>query len=640
MVRNDGDSIRQDWAARAPRLFRWGLVLTPTILALIAALWLAAPLLQAGAVSLDSARATAFPGEPDGLTRLPHAREPTPPANRPGAFATTGARQIAFSFDRADVPDGDLAVFAPRGGEGRILTNRVPRPSIAASNTPSPVLLDQGAIAVFPRSFLHPGLNRVDLVTEAPLARAWPNGLLFGPAAPLQRAQARQARIHDLAPRLSLVAAAAALIAALALAALQPRRRLWRPAALTGLAAAFVGLPLQAVAGVPADLVRAQADILPPAIAVVLLTLPYAPAPGQGDPALGRMALLGLVLLAAIALPLSEFPGRTAIATAGSVLLTLAAAGAAAWRARPSLTSWSQRPPAETAAALLAATWLLAVAACNSTLLPLIPSLSLEIYAATVGVVLLGGGLLVLIDRCLLAAENLWRQRRALAALVREQGATIDQQQAIIARELTQRAAFEERERLTRDIHDGIGGQLLSLLVRVRVGSIGQRELEVEIQNSINDLRLIVDSLDHAADSFPDALSVVHSRLRRQLETIGLTLVWRQDDRALPLRLTARKALDLFRILQEAFANILKHAEADRVEVDIALGPDSQGAVFTVADNGKGLTGGATDGRGRGLGNIRRRAEGLDGKVEFGPGLDGRGLAVRLTLPAEAGPAS
>jgi len=82
----------------------------------------------------------------------------------------------------------------------------------------------------------------------------------------------------------------------------------------------------------------------------------------------------------------------------------------------------------------------------------------------------------------------------------------ITRQDAELRREIEQKAVLQERQRFTRDMHDGIGGQLLSLLMRVRTGRVGMDGIETEIQSGINDLRLVVDSLDHVGDDLSDAL--------------------------------------------------------------------------------------------------------------------------------------
>ena len=65
-------------------------------------------------------------------------------------------------------------------------------------------------------------------------------------------------------------------------------------------------------------------------------------------------------------------------------------------------------------------------------------------------------------------AERMLRVRRSLTTTIRDQEQKLDEQAAIIEAESRRSAMFEERDRMTRDIHDGIGGQLLSLLMRVR----------------------------------------------------------------------------------------------------------------------------------------------------------------------------
>jgi signal transduction histidine kinase len=96
-----------------------------------------------------------------------------------------------------------------------------------------------------------------------------------------------------------------------------------------------------------------------------------------------------------------------------------------------------------------------------------------------------------------------------------------------------------------------------------------------------------------------------------------------------------QKALQVMRILQEAVANIIKHAGADLVTVETRLvpGPDGAERVWvTVQDNGRGLcTGGVSQVPGRGLYNMRRRARAI------GAGLEvediGGGTRVALWLP-------
>ena len=98
-----------------------------------------------------------------------------------------------------------------------------------------------------------------------------------------------------------------------------------------------------------------------------------------------------------------------------------------------------------------------------------------------------------------------------------------------------------------------------------------------------------------------------------------------------------QKALQVMRILQEAVANIIKHAAADSVTVETGLVPGSVGAVrvwVAVQDNGRGLcTGGVSQVPGRGLYNMRRRAHAIGADLEVEDIGGGTRVALWLSLP-------
>ena len=88
-------------------------------------------------------------------------------------------------------------------------------------------------------------------------------------------------------------------------------------------------------------------------------------------------------------------------------------------------------------------------------------------------------------------------------------------------------------------------------------------------------------------------------------------------------------ASGLYRILQEAMANVLKHARASEVKVAIAFEPAA--VSITVADNGNGFDEGNHPG-GYGLANMRERAEEMGGEFQI-TSAPGEGTSVQVTLP-------
>lgn len=189
------------------------------------------------------------------------------------------------------------------------------------------------------------------------------------------------------------------------------------------------------------------------------------------------------------------------------------------------------------------------------------------------------------------------------------------------------RVVAKERERLMRDMHDGTGGQLASALAVAR--SKGSPEAVAAIlQEALDDLRLTIESLDPGARDVPSVLGMMRATLGRRLEPAGLRLVWRVGEAGGDVDLEPEEALHLIRIVQEAVTNTIKHARAEKVT--IATRPrDGGGFVVEVRDDGCG--GSAHLDGGRGLGNMRSRAEAMGGRVELT--ASDEGTTVTLFVP-------
>ena len=202
---------------------------------------------------------------------------------------------------------------------------------------------------------------------------------------------------------------------------------------------------------------------------------------------------------------------------------------------------------------------------------------------------------------------------------------------AMLQEEARRRMLFEERSRITRDMHDGIGGRLLSLLIRVRAGRLDIVEVEREVQESLNDLRLIVDSLDSAGESLGAALNAFRARAERQLAGAGMTLDWSEEVESLDgVSLDPQAMLDVFRILQESVSNAIGHSGADKVSIVIAR--EGETLSLHVADNGRGLNPEAGTGRGKGLKNMKTRAARLGAALRIGSNGH-TGTSISMTLP-------
>jgi len=159
----------------------------------------------------------------------------------------------------------------------------------------------------------------------------------------------------------------------------------------------------------------------------------------------------------------------------------------------------------------------------------------------------------------------------SLRRTIDEQAIILDEKSRIIAEEMQRRAVFEERQRMMRDIHDGIGGQLLSLLLRVRTGSMENKEVATDIQASLNDLRLVVDSIDHIDADISSAMATFRSRAEKQMQAAGIQMTWSQSEWLNNLNLSSVQTLNLYRFMQEALTNIIRHAKTKSAKVSIKM---------------------------------------------------------------------
>jgi signal transduction histidine kinase len=196
---------------------------------------------------------------------------------------------------------------------------------------------------------------------------------------------------------------------------------------------------------------------------------------------------------------------------------------------------------------------------------------------------------------------------------------------------LARASAVEERQRILADMHDGIGSQLLGVTLQVRAGSLSGDSLARELENCLEDLRLIVDALDPTDRSYEVALGELRGRLEPRCTAAGVELNWRIEDLDLPSAARPERVLQMARILQEAFTNALRHSKARRIEVGVRrANGGGDGIEIDVRDDGDGFDVEDPRGRGRGLESMRGRARRLDGELEIANARPGTRVTLRF----------
>lgn len=198
-------------------------------------------------------------------------------------------------------------------------------------------------------------------------------------------------------------------------------------------------------------------------------------------------------------------------------------------------------------------------------------------------------------------------------------------------------ALANERTRLMRDLHDGLGGQLISIVALSERGQEGAAITDAA-RAALKDLRLVIDSMDDIGGDLMLALGSWRERAAMQLRPHDITLDWRvATPQGLPLHPELRPwhVIQIVRILDEAVTNAVKHATARHITVTIETHDDGQGpyGVMSVADDGSGFAFADEEmsQTARGLRNMRSRAARCGALLDLTS--DASGVRVRLQLP-------
>ncbi|WP_181919305.1 sensor histidine kinase [Alkalilimnicola ehrlichii] len=180
---------------------------------------------------------------------------------------------------------------------------------------------------------------------------------------------------------------------------------------------------------------------------------------------------------------------------------------------------------------------------------------------------------------------------------------------AVRAREL---GADVERQRISRDLHDDVGGRILSLL-----RNAPDEQQEKLARNALQSLREALQALDQSASCrLADSLEDWQKECRERCEEMQVPLLWRQSVDAGGAKLSVRYDINVRRILSEALTNAFRHATPGQVEVAVR-GDECRLDIHVIND---GVSAGRAETdvlAGRGLNHMRTRAEELGGTFSF-----------------------
>jgi signal transduction histidine kinase len=203
--------------------------------------------------------------------------------------------------------------------------------------------------------------------------------------------------------------------------------------------------------------------------------------------------------------------------------------------------------------------------------------------------------------------------------------------------ELRRLGLLEERERIAKELHDGIIQSLFAVGMSLQGTALttGNPETTVRIERAVESLDSVIRDLRNYIFGLRPGI-LADRQLDQALRSLGEEMqshsgeqVDVQVDAAVAARLSSRSA-DIVQLTREALSNVTRHAKATRALV--RLERDGAHAVLTIEDDGVGLQTGLNAG-GNGLRNMRERAAKLGGSLQMSSAASGRGTMLRVSFP-------
>lgn len=236
-----------------------------------------------------------------------------------------------------------------------------------------------------------------------------------------------------------------------------------------------------------------------------------------------------------------------------------------------------------------------------------------------------------------LLIERFVRNARALEGLNRELDGRVARRESELAANYErlaalqrEQAAVDERQRLMRELHDGLGAKLVAAQLRVDGGQLDRAGLSRELRDCLADMRLAAEALTPGETDLGFLIGNFLFRWEGLLRDAGVRAAWQIELPAQGLRIAPYVALQLLRVMQEALNNVLRHAEAGRV--NLALKLEGRTLTLVIEDDGRGIAPGGPA-AGRGLPDMRGRAESIGASLVIdAPAGGGTRIALRWNV--------
>jgi two-component system NarL family sensor kinase len=270
----------------------------------------------------------------------------------------------------------------------------------------------------------------------------------------------------------------------------------------------------------------------------------------------------------------------------------------------------------------------------------LIQAQQFEVRQKNMWIGLISGGALLLIG----ILGSLYSVNRHKQQLQAKKIQIMQQEQEILQLMALMKGEEQERTRLARELHDGIGGMLAAIKMNF---STLRNQCEPLLREYNAPLRpgSFQNIMDLISEASVEVRETAHNLAPNSLIQYGLVEALKlyvekiNNSDQLFIKLEAEQdikgldesvQLNLYRIIQELVQNIIKHSGASNALIQLVRSGDM--LYISVRDNGKGLS--STDQPGAGLHNARLRVKALHGEIDI-ESTKGHGLFVRMSFNLE-----
>lgn len=223
--------------------------------------------------------------------------------------------------------------------------------------------------------------------------------------------------------------------------------------------------------------------------------------------------------------------------------------------------------------------------------------------------------------------------------IYRQELKDVAQQEQIKIAQAVLNGQEEERNRVARDLHDGLGGMLANVKLNLS-------DLASDVPNNGKNLTLVVDQLD---GSIKELRRIAHNMVPEMLLKLGLETSLKDLCESVPREtlaidfqylgvnnnLPVPEQIAIYRIVQELLTNVVKHAQAKNVLLQCTQNETL--FLITIEDDGKGFDSDRLIAKqGMGLFNIKNRVDYLKGKLEVLSAKNKKGTIINIELNVSA----